>query len=112
MYKMDPKLGEELVRVMHSELNGVLLDYMAAGFAAVEASGDNTIAEQMKEKFNKIANFYNGEYMDVLKAVEENATEYTDFAEFLSKMQLDQSVKQQDIDPVKNAGFAEAASRV
>lgn len=110
MFRLDPKLGEEAVQTLETELNGAILEDVSAAYKAVETLGDNTIIDQMKEKFGALANFYNGPYITALEAIKTNLLEYTDFAEFVSKMQVDTSVKTEDIDPVKDAGFGDAAS--
>lgn len=110
MFNLDPKLGEEAARLMETELNGGILEDVNAAYKAVETLGDNTIIEQMKEKFGNLAAYYNGSYMEALNAVKKNLEEYTDFASFVAKIQSDTSVKNEEIDPVKDAGFSEAAT--
>lgn len=110
MFNLDPKLGEEAARLMESELNGGILEDVNTAYKAVETLGDNNITEQMKEKFVNLAAYYNGPYMEALAAVKKNLEDYTDFASFVDKIQSDTSVKGEEIDPVQDAGFGEAAS--
>lgn len=107
-YSMDPRLGMEAVQVMEKELNGEILLTVQESYSAVKSLGDNSLVEQMDTKFKKLSDFYNTTYLTALNAVKKNLEEYTDFAEYVSKLQADTNLKTQDIDPAKDAGFADA----
>lgn len=109
-FSMDPKLGEEAVAALETEMNGAILEYMKDAYDAVASLGDNNVLDQNKEKFTIVAGVYNDRLLPNMQAVKQNLLEFTNLAEFMNKYVIDTSVKHEEVDPVKDAGFGDAAS--
>lgn len=107
-FNLDPELGTRVSESLTNILNGSILSSISSAYAAMTKQGENNLTEQIKEKFMNIQKFYNDSVVPAMDVVLHNLEEYTDLADYINKLNVDTSIKAEDIDPVEEAGFTEA----
>lgn len=112
MYTLDPKTGEALATTFAGLVNGKAVPLFEDCFKHVSEIGDNEIVEQEKAKIRKAADYYNEEVLPAVQKIQESFESFTNMAEFMNKLQMDETIATEAIDPVKDAGFDEVANLV
>lgn len=107
-FNLDPELGTRVSENLSKILNGDITNSISTAYIAMTKQGENNLTEQFKKKFINIQNFYNDSVIPAMTAVQTNLDEYTDLANYMNKIEIDISIKAEAIDPIENAGFAEA----
>lgn len=107
-FNLDPELGTRVSENLLKILNGDVTNSISTAYIAMTKQGENNLTEQFKKKFINIQNFYNDSVIPAMAAVQTNLDEYTDLANYMNKIEIDTSIKAEAIDPIENAGFAEA----
>lgn len=99
---LDPQAGVELAGIITQLLDGVVLETVQNMYQAARSMGDeNNLVEGIKAKFMSFQAKYNDELVGNANRVKKSFEEFTDFAEYVAKLQIDSSVKDVEVGQVK-----------
>lgn len=99
---LKPEAGVELAGIITKLMDGDVLDVVQSAFQAARTMGDdNHLVEGIKEKFMAFQAKYNDEVVPAANKVKTSFEEFTDFAEYVAKLQIDSSVRDVEVGQVK-----------
>lgn len=99
---LNPEAGQELATILTSLMDGVILDVVQEGYQAARALGDeNDMVQQISAKFMAFQDKYNNDVVPGSNKAKTHFEEFTDYAEYVKKLQIDSSVKDVEVGQVK-----------
>ncbi len=107
-FNLDPAQGEECAAILRDQLNGAIFEPILEAYQAMTESGENTVTNAYLDKFKKLQQVYNDDVLPNFEAVNTNLGEYTELAYMMHNKQVDETVSAVNVDPIQNAGFADA----
>lgn len=109
---LDPAKGMLLAETLVKFCDQECIEVAQVANEAIRSLGDdNNCGDQLKQKMMNVQNNYNNNLVPAFNAVKAALEEFTDFAEFVSKLQIETTVTQSDVGTV-GAGQFDAASRL
>lgn len=100
--KLNPEAGVELAGIITNLMDGVVLEVVQNAFQAARTMGDdNHLVEGIKEKFMAFQARYNEQVVPAANKVKQSLEEFTDFADYVAKLQVDSGVKDVEVGAVK-----------
>lgn len=97
-----PEVGIEGAQMLKDLMDGVILERVGAAFQACRIMGEeNPLVQGLTEKFNNFQNLYNGDLVTVVNKGSKSLEEYSDFATYVAKIQVDSSMKDVEVGTVK-----------
>ena len=109
--KLDPAKGQELAELVTKISDGTILEVVQNAFNACRTMGDDYhLVEGVKEKFIAFQNYYNDNVVPAFNAFKGSAERFTDLADYVSKLQMDTSVKDVEVGSVASDTFNVAGS--
>lgn len=107
-FNLDPAKSEECTRILKDQLNGKLFEPIQEAYKAMTEAGENTITNAILAKFQKLEQTYNDEVLPNFEAINKNLGEFTELAHMMHTKNVDETVTAVAVDPVQDAGFADA----
>lgn len=94
MINLDPAKGQEVAEMLTKLCDGEMLSVAQTIHDAVQTMGDdNNIVIQIGDKLHNFQDKYNSECVDAFNSLKAGLEKFTDIAEYISKVQVDTSVK-------------------
>ena len=103
-FNLDPAQGEECGRIIQDSLNGKIFEPIQEAYKAVTEAGENTVTNSILTKFQNVERLYNDKVLPCFEAI----NEYTELAYMMHTKNVDETVSDVNVDPVADAGFADA----
>lgn len=101
-----PEVGEELATAVTTVLDNEFCESMQGLYEACRSLGDeNDLVGQIKEKYNKMQEKYNAEAIPAIDRFKQVMSQYTDWATYVAKLQVDTSVKDVEVGEVNTGAF-------
>lgn len=101
-----PEVGEELATAVTQVLDTEFCDSMQNLYEACRSMGDeHVLVEQVKQKFNTMQERYNTEGIPAIDKFKQVMAQYTDWATYVAKLQVDTSVKEVEVGQVNTGAF-------
>ena len=99
---LKPEAGLELADILTKVLDGVVLEKVQMAFDAARSLGDdNHVVEEIKRKFMAFQDKYNNDAVPASNKAKQSFEEFTDFAEYIKKLQVDTGVRDVEVGTVK-----------
>lgn len=108
---LSPKQGEQVAQMTEAILNGKVLDIVRFSHDCTMVLGENNhMVEEYRKEFKNLSDVYNGTILEQSKLFRDNMTAFTDFADYISKLSVDTSVKIEDVGSVQGNNYDLARS--
>lgn len=107
-FNLDPAQGEECGRIIQDNLNGKIFEPIQEAYKSMAEAGENTVVEAILTKFQNVERLYNESVLPQFEAIYKNIGEYTELAYMMHTKNVDETVSAVNVDPVADAGFADA----
>ena len=106
MVKFDPAKGQEAAEVVTKYCDEIVQETANLAYEAIKALGeDNHIVEELKQKMVAFQSTYNDGLVPAFNSGNKAFNEFTDMAEYISKLDIDTSVAQADVGTVQSGMF-------
>lgn len=102
---LDPQAGADLAIILAKFANEEMMEVAQLGYAAVECVGDNNCIDAFKERFGKFKDNFDNNVLPALSDLKAAMEEYTDVAEYISKLSIETSVTGSDVGTISAGGF-------
>lgn len=97
-----PEVGTEAAQLLKDLMDGVILERIASAFQTCRIMGDeNPLVQGITEKFNNFQSLYNDTVVPAVNKASKSLEEYTDFATYVARIQVDSSMKDVEVGTVK-----------
>ena len=91
--KLNPETGATLAKSLRDCTDGTIIDVIQAGYTAISHVGEGPIVDGAKEKFQHLSREYNESFLPAAEKVLHDLEEFTDVADYLSKLSVNTGVK-------------------
>lgn len=103
---LDPAKGAELAAILVRYCDVECIEAAQVANDAIRSLGEeNNCGQQLREKMRRIQDNYNNNLVPAFNAAKAAIEEFTDVAEYISKLQIDATVAQSDVPQIAGGQF-------